>query len=213
MAGVDLPLERILDLGGIFVFALSGASLGARKGFDAVGILVLGLVTALGGGLLRDVLISDVPPSALRDQAYLAVPVVASVIVLVGHRVVERLHRPVQVFDAAGLGLFCVAGTTKALDAGLGATAAVLLGTMTAVGGGVLRDVLAREVPMIFRADSQLYAIPAALGAAATVAANELEVEPALAAAAIATAVFVVRLLAMRRGWRAPTARAGDPPT
>ena len=212
MAGVDLPLERILDLGGIFVFALSGASLGARKGFDAVGILVLGLVTALGGGLLRDVLISDVPPSALRDQAYLAVPVAASAIVLVGHRVVERLNRPVQVFDAAGLGLFCVVGTNKALDAGLGATAAVLLGTTTAVGGGVVRDVLAREVPMIFRADSQLYAIPAALGAAATVAARELEIEPAVAAAAIAAAVFVVRLLAIRRGWRAPTARAGDPP-
>jgi uncharacterized membrane protein YeiH len=170
-------------------------------------------VTALGGGLLRDVLISDVPPSALRDQAYLAVPVVASAIVLVGHRVVERLHRPVQLFDAAGLGLFCVAGTTKALEAGLGATAAILLGTMTAVGGGVLRDVLAREVPMIFRADSQLYAIPAALGAAATVATDELDIEPAVAAAAIAIVVFAVRLLAIRRGWRAPTARVGDPPT
>lgn len=209
---MDLPLERILDLGGTFVFALSGASLGARKGFDAVGILVLGLVTALGGGLVRDVLIADGPPSALRDQAYLAAPVMASAIVLVGHRVVERLHRPVQVFDAAGLGLFCVAGTTKALDAGLGATASVLLGTMTAVGGGVLRDVLAREVPMIFRADSQLYAIPAALGAAATVAAHEIDVEPAVAAVAIALAVFAVRLLAIRRGWRAPTARAGDAP-
>lgn len=202
-----MNLQRALDLAGIFVFALSGGSMAVRKRFDAVGIVALAIVTGLGGGLVRDVLISDGPPVALRDQALLVAPLVAAVIVLVAHSVVERMERPVLVFDAGGLGLFCVVGTTRALDAGLGVMAAVLLGTVTAVGGGVLRDVLAREVPTIFRPDSALYAVPAALGATATAVVWSLDLFGGVSATLIVAAVIALRLLAMRFGWGAPTAR------
>lgn len=207
VTGLDADLERILDLAGIFVFAVSGASLAARKRFDVVGIAVLATATALGGGIVRDTLLGEHPPAALRGQLYLSMPLVATVLVLVLHGVVERMNRPVLVFDAFGLGLFAVVGTAKALDAGLGVMAAVLLGTMTAVGGGVVRDVLARDVPTVFRPESALYAIPAAMGAGATAAAWSGDWFGAPAAIGIALAVFVVRLLAMRFGWRAPTAR------
>ena len=202
-----MNVQRALDLAGIFVFALSGGSLAVRRGFDAVGIAALALVTGLGGGLVRDVLLGDLPPIALRDELLLGATAVAAVVVLVGHTYVERMERPVLAFDAAGLGLFCVVGTTRALDAGLGDVAAVLIGTISAVGGGVIRDVLAREVPTIFRTDSALYAIPAMVGAVATVAVWELDLFGGPAAVALAGSVFVLRMLAMRYGWGAPTAR------
>jgi uncharacterized membrane protein YeiH len=207
LTGLEPSVERALDLAGVLVFALSGASLAARKHFDLVGLLALAMATGLGGGMLRDTLLGDLPPVALRDQHYLAMPLVAAVLVLVGHGVVERMRRPVLVFDAAGLGLFSVVGTAKALDHGLGSLPAILLGVMTAVGGGVVRDVLAREVPSVFTPDSALYATPAAVGAAATVAVWSHSTLGAAQAAAIATAVIAVRLLAIHRGWRAPTAR------
>lgn len=207
VTGLDPTLALVLDLAGVLVFALSGASLAVRKHFDLVGILVLATATGLGGGILRDTLLGDVPPVALADQRYLAVPIVATVLVLVGHRAVERVERPVLVFDAAGLGLFAVVGSAKALDFGLGVLASMLLGVTTAVGGGVLRDVLAREVPTVFKADSALYAIPAALGAGATAAAWSQDALAAPQAVAIAVAVLALRLLAMRHDWRAPTAR------
>ena len=208
VTGLDPTLELVLDLAGVLVFALSGASLAARKRFDLVGILVLATATGLGGGILRDTLLGDVPPVALRDQRYLAVPIVATALVLVAHTAVERMSRPVLVFDAAGLGLFSVVGSAKALDHGLGVLPSVLLGVTTAVGGGVLRDVLARDVPSVFKADSALYAIPATLGAAATAALWSNDALGAAQAVGIAAAVVVVRLLAMRQGWRAPTARS-----
>ena len=209
ITGLDGTLEHALDLSGIFVFAVSGATLAVRRGFDAVGIVVLAIATSLGGGMIRDALIGELPPAALREQSYLLVALLAALVVLVAHGVVERLQRPVLVFDAAGLGLFCVVGAAKAMDAGLQPASAVLLGTITAVGGGVLRDVLARDVPAVFRPDTALTAIPAAVGAAATVAAWEADVYGATAAVAIALGVFAVRLLAMRFDWRAPVARRG----
>jgi uncharacterized membrane protein YeiH len=207
VTGLDPTLERVLDLGGVFVFALSGASLAARKGFDLVGIAVLAMATALGGGLLRDVLLDVHPPAAFDDRLYLWVPVLAAAVVVIGGGIVRRIERPVLLFDAGGLGLFCVLGTAKALGLGLGVGPAILLGTVTAVGGGVIRDVLARDVPSIFRADSALYAIPAALGSAATAAVWSADAFGALAAVTIAVAVLALRLLAMHFHWRAPTAR------
>jgi uncharacterized membrane protein YeiH len=207
LTGLEPELERALDLAGVLVFALSGASLAARRRFDLVGMVVLATATGLGGGILRDTLLGDVPPVALRDQLYLAMPLAGTALVLVGHHLVERMHRPVLVFDAAGLGLFSVVGSAKALDHGLGVLPSVLLGVTSAVGGGVLRDVLAREVPSVFRADSALYAIPATLGAVATAAAWSQDVLGPAVAGAIAAAVVVIRLLALRRGWRAPTVR------
>ena len=207
ITGLDGTLEHVLDLSGIFVFAVSGATLAVRKGFDAVGIVVLAIATSLGGGMIRDALIDELPPAALREQAYLLLALGAGVLVLVAHGLVERVQRPVLVFDAAGLGLFCVVGAAKAMDAGLRPASAVLLGTITAVGGGIIRDVLARDVPVVFRPDTALTAIPAAAGAGATVAAWELDVYGAPAAVAIVVSVFVIRVMAMHFGWGAPVAR------
>jgi uncharacterized membrane protein YeiH len=207
LTGLDPDLERTLDLVGVFVFAVSGASLAAQKRFDVVGVLALGTATGLGGGLLRDTLLGDLPPVALRNQVYLAMPLLATAVVLVAYPLVERIRRPVVLFDAAGLGLFAVVGAAKAYDQGLAPLPSILLGVMTAVGGGVIRDVLAREVPTVFRADSALYAIPATLGAAATVVAAANGVLGAATAPAIAVAVAVLRLVALRRDWRAPAPR------
>lgn len=208
LPGLDPTLERVLDLAGVLVFALSGAQLAAQKRFDVVGIAALAIVTALGGGMTRDVLLGDTPPAAFRDQTYLIVPLVATVLVLVGHRALERITRPVLVFDALGLALFCVVGTAKALDHGLGAVPAALLGVITAVGGGVIRDTLALDVPAIFRPDSTLYAIPAALGASAVVVLWPQDALDAVTAAIVVAAVFGIRVLALRFRWRAPTARS-----
>jgi uncharacterized membrane protein YeiH len=207
VTGLDATLERVLDLVGVFVFALSGASLAARRGFDVVGIAALATATGLGGGMVRDVLLGDTPPAALRDQLYLLTPLLATAIVVVGDRTVEALRRLVLVFDAGGLALFCVVGTAKALASGLGVVASVLLGVLTAVGGGVLRDLLAHEVPSVFRVDRGLYAVPAALGSIAVAAVWSQDAFSAVAASIIVVCVLVLRLLSMRFGWRAPTAR------
>lgn len=201
--------EHALDLSGILVFSISGALLGVRKGFDAVGIVVLAIATSLGGGMIRDVLIGDLPPAALEEQSYLLVALGAGLFVLVAHATVERIERPILVFDAAGLALFSVVGAAKALDFGLAPASAVLLGTITAVGGGVIRDVLARDVPAVFRPETALTAIPAALGAGATVAVWEADAYGVTAAAVTVLAVLAFRLLAMRFGWGAPVARGG----
>ncbi len=158
-------VQHTLDLVGIFVFAISGALLAVRKNFDVFGIAVLAEVTALGGGLFRDLVIGAVPPAAFTDLGYFVTPLFATALVFFLHPHVERLQTGVNVFDAAGLGLFCVAGTTKAYDYGLGLTASACLGLATAVGGGVLRDVLANEVPSLLRWDRDLYAVPAIVGA------------------------------------------------
>lgn len=207
VTGFDVTLERALDLGGVFAFGLSGALLGAQKRFDVVGISVLALATGLGGGMMRDVLIGDTPPVALRDQAYLVVPLVAVVVVVVAYRTVERLRRPVLVFDASGLAFFCVVGSAKALDYGLGSLSALLLGVITAVGGGVIRDTLARDIPSVFKPDSALYAVPAALGAAVTTVLWWRDALNATSATATVCGVFALRVLAMHFNWRAPTAR------
>jgi len=195
-----------LDLIGIFVFAISGALLAVRKNFDVFGIAVLAEVTALGGGLFRDLVIGAVPPAAFTDLGYFITPLFATVLVFFLHPHVERIQTGVNVFDAAGLGLFCVVGTTKAYDYGLGLTASVCLGLATAVGGGVLRDVLANEVPSLLRWDRDLYAVPAIVGAALTALCIRLDVLNAATSTVAVVTAFVLRLLAMRYHWRAPRA-------
>lgn len=199
-------VQYSLDIAGIFVFAISGALLAVRKNFDVFGMAVLASVTALGGGLFRDVMIGDVPPTAFTDLGYFLTPLVATVLVFFLHPVVERITRAVGVFDAAGLGLFCVAGTTKAHDYGLGLTSSAALGLATAVGGGVLRDVLANEVPSLLRWDRDLYAVPAMVGATTTVLLIRFDALNATTSALAAAMAFTVRLLAMHFGWRAPRA-------
>ncbi|GAA2099813.1 trimeric intracellular cation channel family protein [Streptomyces albiaxialis] len=200
------PLVHTLDLVGIFVFALSGALLAVRRNFDVFGLAVLAEVTGLGGGLFRDVVIGAVPPAAFTDLGYFLTPLVATVIVFFLHPVVERINKAVLVFDAAGLGLFCVAGTLKAHEFGLSLTASAVLGLATAAGGGVLRDVLANEVPSLLRWDREMYAVPAVVGATATALLIHWDRATPVAMAAAAVLAFVLRLLALRYNWRAPRA-------
>ena len=199
-------VQHTLDVVGIFVFAISGALLAVRKNFDVFGIAVLAEVTALGGGLFRDVIIGALPPAAFTDLGYFLTPLCAALVVFFLHPHVERIQTAVLVFDAAGLGLFCVTGTTKAYDYGLGLTASATLGLATAVGGGVLRDVLANEVPSLLRWDRDLYAVPAIVGATLVMLCIHYDMLSPLTSALAAVTAFVIRLLAMRFHWRAPRA-------
>jgi uncharacterized membrane protein YeiH len=195
-----------LDLIGLFAFAISGALLAIDRDFDVVGITILAVITALGGGILRDLVLGDTPPPAFTRWEYLVVPLAAAAVACVTHPELKRLTQTLLVFDAAGLGLFCVAGTVKALEFGLPPVAAASLGVTTAVGGGVLRDVIARQTPALVRPDSELYAIPAVAGALGVVMASELGAYGPALGAAIAAAIFAIRCLALRHHWRGPRA-------
>ena len=199
-------MQTELDLIGLFAFGISGALMAIRRDFDIVGIAILAVITALGGGILRDLVLGDTPPPAFTQWEYLVVPLAAAAVTFVAHPELERLTRTLLVFDAAGLGLFCVAGTVKALDYGLAPVAAATLGVTTAVGGGVLRDVIARETPALVRPDSELYAVPAVAGAVAVAIAWELDAYRPLLGAVAAAAVFGIRGLALHRHWRGPRA-------
>ena len=199
----DLVLV-VLDLVGIFVFAITGALVAVRKDLDVFAVHVLAGVTGLGGGFIRDLLIGAVPPAALADWRYLLVPVVAGVVTFYFHPALGRAERVINVLDAAGLSLFCVTGALKALDYGLGAVPAALLGMVTGIGGGVLRDVLAGRVPLVFR--GELYATPALVGALVAVLGYRTGVQTTVLAVPAAAVCFGWRVLAMRRGWNAPRA-------
>ncbi|MET7613535.1 trimeric intracellular cation channel family protein [Streptomyces seoulensis] len=199
-------VQHTLDVIGIFVFAISGALLAVRKNFDVFGMAVLAEVTALGGGLFRDLIIGAVPPAAFTDLGFFVTPLLATIVVFFLHPHVERIQAAVLVFDAAGLGLFCVTGTTKAYSHGLGLTASATLGLATAVGGGVLRDVLANEVPSLLRWDRDLYAVPAIVGATMVVLCIRFDALTSVTSGLAAASAFILRLLAMKFHWRAPRA-------
>jgi uncharacterized membrane protein YeiH len=203
---VSMGVPAVLDLAGIFVFALSGALAAVRQRLDLVGMAVLAGATALGGGILRDVAIGAVPPEAFTSVGYVVMPLAASALVFFWHPQVTRLLPAVLFFDAAGLGLFCATGTGKALAFGLSPLHAVLLGVVTAVGGGVLRDVLGGQVPSVLY-DRQLYALPAALGASVVAVAHVLGAGGGAVTAGAAALAFALRLLALRYGWRTPRPR------
>jgi len=193
-----------LDLLGIFVFAISGALVAVRKDLDLFAVLVLAATTGLGGGFARDVLIGAVPPAALADWRYLLVPAAAGVVTFYFHPALGRLERVVTVLDAAGLALFCVTGALKALAFGLGPVPAALMGMLTGIGGGIVRDVLAGRVPLVFR--GELYATPALVGAAIAVVGHEAGLRTAVVAVPAAIVCFGWRVIAVRRGWNAPRA-------
>jgi len=191
-----------VDLVGIFVFAISGALVAVRKRYDVFGVIVLAATTGLGGGFLRDVLIDATPPAALADWRYLLVPVAAGLVTFAFHPSLGRREWLINVFDACGLALFCVSGALKAVDYGLGPVPAALMGMLTAVGGGMVRDVLAGRAPVVF--SSELYATPALLGATIAVVGRDLGLPVAAVTALGATTCLVLRLLAMWRDWHAP---------
>lgn len=196
-------LLLVLDLTGILVFAIAGALLAVRQGLDIVGVLALATLTALGGGWIRDILIGAVPPAALADWRYLVVPALAGAVTFFFHPAIGRLERTIDLFDAFGLGLFCVAGALKAAEYDLGPLPATLLGVVTSIGGGVLRDVVVRRIPMVFRS-GELYTIPATAGAAIAVVGHQAGLPTAAVATVAAATAITWRLLAMARGWRAP---------
>jgi uncharacterized membrane protein YeiH len=195
----------VADLVGIFVFAISGALVAVRKDLDVFGVLVLAGTTGLGGGFLRDVLIGATPPAALADWRYLLVPVGAGLLTFWFHPALGRRERTINVFDAFGLGLFCVAGALKALEYGLGPVPAALMGMVTGIGGGMARDLLASRVPTIFR--DELYATPALSGATIAVVGSRLDLPVLVCASLGATVCTLWRLLAMWRQWHAPMPR------
>jgi len=197
-----------LDLIGTFVFALSGAVAGVKQRLDIFGVLVLSFAAASAGGIMRDLLIGSVPPVAIRDWRYLAASLLAGLLVFIWFPRSRRLSRArnlVLIFDAAGLGLFAVAGTQKALGYGLNPVTAPLLGVLTGIGGGMLRDVLVSEIPNVLRSD--LYAVAALAGAVVVVIGHLLAADPTGAAILGAAICFWLRLFAIRRGWQLPVAR------
>jgi uncharacterized membrane protein YeiH len=206
----NAPVLLIIDLIGVFVFALAGATAAVRQRLDLFGVLVLSFATATTGGILRDLLIGAVPPAAFADYRYLAAAVLAGLVTFVWHPIIERMRNPVRVFDALGLGLFAVAGTQKALAAGLPPVMAALLGMLTGIGGGVMRDLLLTRVPVVFQSD--IYAL-AALAGAAIVVMGEWLGWPAMPTAIAGTLVcFGLRLLAMWFRWHMPRAHHDDGP-
>ena len=195
----------VFDLTGTFVFALSGAMAAVKHRLDAFGVLVLCFVTGNAGGVTRDIMIGALPPAAINEWRYVAVSILAGLIVFFGYPLINRLSSPVLLFDAAGLGLFCVAGADKALAFHAGPLAATLLGMTTGIGGGMVRDLLVMEVPTVLR--TELYAVAALLGAAITVGGRSLGMPSHVAAPIGATLCITLRLLALRYGWHLPVAR------
>jgi uncharacterized membrane protein YeiH len=198
-------LLLIFDLVGIFVLAISGALAALPKSLDAFGLVVIAGVSALGGGILRDLLLGFTPPAAFRDSRYLLVPFFAAVVVFFLHDRVRRLTPLLSTLDAAGLGLFSVAGADKALRFDLGPFAVVGIAVITGVGGGIVRDVLLREVPTVLR--KEIYAVAALVGATMVVSGDRLKIDRTLTAVLSALTIFLVRMLAIRRQWNAPLAR------
>ena len=194
-----------LDLIGTFVFALSGAASGVKNRLDPFGVGVLAFVAGNAGGVTRDVLIGALPPAAIDDWRYVAVSLAAGAVTFVWYPSVKRWRPIVLLLDAAGLGLFAVAGTEKALAFGVNPFVSALLGMLTGIGGGVLRDLLVNEIPVVLRHD--LYALAALSGAALVVGGHLLHWAPTASTVAGAILCFGIRFVAIRRGWNLPPAK------
>ena len=197
----------VLDLSGTFVFALSGGVAGVKHRLDVFGVLVVSFAAASAGGIARDVMIGATPVVALSDWRYVAVSLLAGLLTFYCYRFINRLSRSVLIFDAAGLALFAVTGATKALAYHLGPVGAALLGMLTGIGGGIMRDILITEVPVVLRAD--LYALAALAGATVVVVGQVPHVSSAAAMTVGALLCFGIRFMAIRYGWRLPVAAGG----
>lgn len=200
-----MNLLYLLDLLGTAAFAASGAWAGIRRRMDLFGVLVLGLVTATGGGTLRDILLGDFPPFCLKDETYFYVSIAVALTVFCLHRHLAFLQHPLLYFDAVGLGTFAVIGTGKAMSFHLGFLGAVLMGVMTATAGGVVRDVLSNQVPLILR--REIYASACLAGGALLFLLHRTPLPSSLAALTAAAAVICLRLLAIHHRWALPRAR------
>ena len=198
-------LLEVLDLGGTFVFAISGAAAAVKHRLDIFGVMVLAFAAGNAGGITRDLLIGAIPPAAIAHWSYLGVSILAGLVVYFWYPLIARLNNPVLWFDAVGLAFFAVAGAEKALVFHLNPVMAALLGMLTGIGGGMLRDVLVNQIPTVLRAD--LYALAALAGAAAVVAGQLLGLHPVAPAVVGGLLCFALRFMAIRYGWHLPAAR------
>ena len=207
LPGFNPTLLLVLNLAGTFAFGLSGGIAGVRARLDLFGVVVLAVVVGLAGGITRDLLIG-LPPETFRNWRYLAVAGGAGLFTFLAHPVLRRMARPIDLLDAAGLALFCVTGASKALDYGVAAAPAVILGAITGIGGGVLRDILVRQIPVVLR--EGLYAIPALIGASIVVGAARTGAHGPTAPIVGAAACFAIRLAGLAYGLNVPRARSID---
>jgi uncharacterized membrane protein YeiH len=196
-------LVTALDLGGTFVFAISGATAAVKHRLDIFGVMVLAFAAGNAGGITRDVLIGAVPPAAIANWSYVGVSILAGFAVFFWYPMIARLNNPVLWFDAVGLAFFAVAGSEKALVHGVNPVMAALLGMLTGIGGGMLRDVLVTEIPVVLRAD--LYALAALAGAIVVTAGHVLQISPIATTIIGGVLCFALRYMAIRHGWRVPT--------
>jgi uncharacterized membrane protein YeiH len=194
----------VLDLGGTFVFAISGAVAAVNRRLDLFGIVVVSFVAGNFGGIARDLLIGAAPPAALTDDRYLLVSVLAGLITFFLYAGVDRLRTPVLLFDAVGLSFFAVAGAQKATEFGLSPVMSALLGMLTGIGGGMVRDMLLAEIPQVLRSD--LYAVAALAGASVVVIGDRAGFPSGLSALAGGVVCFGLRFMAIRHGWHLPVA-------
>jgi uncharacterized membrane protein YeiH len=201
--GFDPELILWLNLAGTFVFGLSGGLAAVRARLDFFGVIVLAAVVGLAGGITRDLLIGT-PPATFRDWRYLAAVGAAGLVSFFAAPRLERINRQVLIFDALGLAVFCVTGATKATAFGLGPVQATLLGAITGIGGGMLRDVLLGETPTVLR--RELYAVPALLGAAVVVAADQAGSTSPVFPLLGAGLCFGIRMFGLRHGIDMPSA-------
>ncbi|SDF72899.1 Uncharacterized membrane protein YeiH [Terriglobus roseus] len=198
-------LLLLLDLIGTALFAAEGATAGVHVRLDLLGVLVVAFLTALGGGIVRDILLGATPPNAMRDWRYVATALTAGLIVFTLRTSIAASGEGwVQVLDAAGLSLFAVAGATKAIEYGIHPLMATMLGGLTAVGGGTLRDILINQIPNVLKAD--VYAAAALLGAAITVTLRKVGIKPPMADVAGIVCCFATRMAAVHFHWNLPIA-------
>lgn len=194
-----------LDMVGTVAFAASGAWVGVRKEMDLFGVVSLGMVTAIGGGTLRDLLLGDLPPFCLQNEIYLWVPATTALLVFAMHRHLPKLLQPLLYLDAFGLGTFVVIGVSKALLFDAGPFGAVSMGVLTGTAGGVIRDILANEVPLILR--QEIYASACVLGGILLVLLTRLDSPEQLNLLLVAGSVILIRILAIRYNWSLPKAQ------
>lgn len=193
----------VADLAGTVVFAIEGASAAIHAGLDLLGVLVLSFIVALGGGIVRDLLIGDTPPSAIRDWRYPALAFIAGLVTFLLHTQVDAVPAMLlTTLDAAGLALFAAAGAEKALEFRINPFIAILMGAITGCGGGVVRDVLLARIPMVLVAN--IYASAALLGAAVLIVGRRLGCPPAVAATLGGVVCFALRVAAVRFNWQLP---------
>jgi uncharacterized membrane protein YeiH len=197
----------VLDLIGTFVFAVSGAAAGIKHRLDLFGVLVLAFAAATAGGLARDLMIGAIPPAAISDPRYVFVSILAGLAVFWVPGMMRRLHDTVLLFDAGGLALFVISGTVKALSFGLNPVASALLGMLTGIGGGIVRDLLVQEVPTVLR--REIYAVAGLVGAVVVVVGRQLQLPAMPVALAAALLCFGLRLMSIRRQWQLPIAMPG----